>query len=637
MKRLAIFLAITAIGFMLYGNILDAPFQFDDYDFVVNNSAIKNPSTLLLMLSAPGRKTFAFLSFAFNYFVGGLNPFGYHLVNLMIHIINAFLLYISVSYILKTPRMRTLAMSKDKYSIPVFAALIFLAHPLQTESVTYIWQRSEVLCGFFYLSAYLLYLFGRVRARKALYLLSLIVFFIGIYAKESIISLPLLVALTEVSFFSTGSWQQKTRKKNKAFLILFSLTALLAAASIYKFWRIASASMNAPLKLESIKEYLLTQFGVIIYYIKLTFIPFGQNLDYAFKRSKGFMQPETFFSFLILALILIAACRLFKKERLMSFGIFFYFIYLLPTSSVLPLADVIFEHRLYLSIAGFGIFTGALLIKIDGAKKRLFLFLLILFAFSFLTISRNNVWRSQYALMADTVNKSPSNPRPKLVLASLYMSRNEYNHALPLLKDALAISPNYAEAHNNLGIIYYEEANYEDAFKEFSLALKNNPNLVDPYINIAVMYAQKGDLKSAEEWLDKGRGIPDHRFKDKLYLALGNIYMMRGLLDKALMFYSFAQIENPDNPNVYFNKGNILADKNRYEEAVASYKKAISKDDSFTDAYINAGITYFRMNDFEQALNYFRKALEISPERIEVKKYIEDAISKMSKRNKGPA
>ena len=169
---------VFIIGFLLYTSILNSPFQLDDHDLITKNLVLKDIKIVQNIWDYTPRKFITLYTFALNYHFSKNNPFSYHLVNVIIHLINAILVYWLMLLLL-----RANVNPAYKWQIALIGSLIFLVHPVQTESVTYIWQRATILSATFYLSSIVLYLLGRIKSKRAYFLLSFAVFITGFFAK----------------------------------------------------------------------------------------------------------------------------------------------------------------------------------------------------------------------------------------------------------------------------------------------------------------------------------------------------------------------------------------------------------------------------------------------------------------------
>ena len=545
--------AIFLLGMILYANILHSPFQFDDQGLLLENPYLRNIPNLLKHWDGDARKFITILTFAINYYLGGENTFGYHLLNVLLHIGTAFLLYRNILLLFFTPALsRTILFSQKEY-FTLFVSLIFVAHPLQTESVTYIWQRSEVLSGFFYLLAFLLYLMGRVQKRKIYFIVSFLIFYTGLFVKGIIISLPLLIILTEISFFNL-------QRKTKIRIVFYSLLFLISLAVIWYSHELISIlrKIYIPFVVGCdypyvYKEYVLTEFEAILLYLKLSFIPWGQNLDHGLVIAQSFFEPTVFLSFLGVMLVLTVALYSFKKQRLLSFGIFWFFIYLAPTLLVISAKpDAMWEHRVYLSIAGFAIFFVTFLyLVISYSRVRNIILIGVILIFSELTVARNSFWQSPIALMEDTIRKSPYCARPHVILGTLYYKEGSVNKAFNLFKKAIALNPDYPEAYNNLGLIYMQRGDLAAAKNLFKKAIGLREGFATPYLNLAHIAIAMGNFSEAENLLNQSLKA---QVTDKAYVGLGKIYKNKKRFEAAEEYFKKAIEINPARKTAHFNQ-----------------------------------------------------------------------------------
>ncbi len=608
---------IVLLGLAIYANILNSPFQFDDYTFIVGNPVIKDVRHLFARWEEPAiekRKVLTFLTFAMNYYWGQENTFGYHLVNVILHITTALLLFYVVKLLFDLPVLRYALLEKDRDIFALFAALIFLTHPLQTQAVTYIWERSEVLSAWFYLLSYLFYLLGRLKGNSAWYGGALFVFYVGFFAKGTIITLPFLVILTELILLNLP-----LRKK-----YLLSGVLLVTIAGLIILW--STGILTGILKALHLSfllrdpsphfygQYFLTQLRVVLLYVRLVFFPFNQNLDYDFPFSNSFFEQETFWAAVGLAAIAAFAVSSRQKNKLITFGILWFFIYLIPTSSGIALLEPVQEHRLYLSVAGFAIFLVALLFQsVPWPKPRIMLLGGIIAALSLLTVARNDVWTSRETLMQDTIRKSPNNPRPYFVLGSIYFQQERWEEAAQLYRRAIKLNPYYPDPHNNLGLIYIKRGEYREAQEEFRTAMSADSRFIHAYINMGYLASLQKKNREAEEYFLKSLSNP-HRFTlgiDKAAVMLGGVYLAENRLPETKTVLNKALVLNPYNERAYFGLGTVYLLENNYPLALEMYKKAVKINPQLSEGYMQIGVTYYVMNDYKQAIEFYEQALKV--------------------------
>jgi len=440
LQHLAAVAALAAAVLIAYSNTFHIDFQFDGVPLIKENPSIRDLGNLHALLV--GARPVTMITFALNYAAGGLDPFGYHVVNAAIHIANSVLAYLLVMVTLGA----YCAEGAWTRRVAFFSALLFAVHPVQTQAVTYIIQRMESLASLFYLSGLLFFIVasrgqaaGRGPAKTLLYYgAAVAAYVLAFYSKEIAVTLPLAIILYDL-FFTSGLAPARLVKRLPfhavmvALMVLFTVLTLGSAAGGFSDMSeesfvggaksaALSASEKAPagpaaapstpgavekakkrpsakgasvgFNVESITptEYLLTQFNVITYYLALLVYPANQNLDYHFPVATSLFRtpvaaPGTVLnipplppvvSLVVIVLIFWASVRLALRSRRdpgahpvavpVSFFILWFFVILSPTSSFVPITDVIFEHRLYLASLGF--FTVAVLL-VDTLAARL--------------------------------------------------------------------------------------------------------------------------------------------------------------------------------------------------------------------------------------------------------------------------
>jgi len=457
---------------LAYSNTLHAPFVFDDQLNIVNNEQIKDLQNFSNSNILSDRRYLGNLTFALNYRIHGLEVTGYHIVNILIHIVNALLVYALVLLTLKTPWMRDrLGTSPLLSYLPLGAGLLFAVHPLQTQAVTYIVQRFASLATLFYLGSLVLYIRARLAQRKgpsiAWYVGSVLCAVCAMKTKEIAFTLPVMIVLYEVFFFR-GKWGKRI-----LVLIPLVLTMLIIPLSMLGVDKplgeiigdISEATqVQSPL---SRWEYLATQGRVIMTYLRLVVLPVNQNLDYDYPIYRSLFDPAVLGSFGVLLLLAGAGVYLYMRsrrgeplQRLIAYGIFWFFITLSVESSVIPITDVIFEHRMYLPSVGVFLAIGAagvfiarkLKEKKREVKKGIAAgFTVIILLLAVVSFVRNRTWGDEITLWEDVVSKSPQKARPYLGLGKAYIDEDRTNDAMEAFQTALRLKPDYAEAHNNLG------------------------------------------------------------------------------------------------------------------------------------------------------------------------------------------
>lgn len=581
MRRQAVHcLCIIVIGLLVYSNTLSSEFVFDDIPSITENPAVRSFRALMdykntvadtVLQQHIGSRFIGYASFVLNYQVHGTHVAGYHLVNICTHLMNAILVYLIV---LMTFRLRLPGSEANNNRLccdqgyALLVALLFVVHPVQIQAVTYIVQRLASLAAFFYLGALYAYIRFRIAGptekRYVWYGVALMAAVLAMKTKETAFTLPLVIGLYEAIFLDG------TMKARIGYLAPMVLTMVIIPVSLLEVSQhplealISNLSektrdASAPL---SRSDYLMTQFSVICTYLRLLVFPANQNLYYDYPVNTSLFDVRTLSSLVLLLSIVVAGVMMLVSARTHSrqesremycaaFGIFFFFITLSVESSIVPLAGVIYEYRLYLPSIGYFLSIVSLGSMIRNrfshaaVRKAMAVFSIMLVGgYAWTAFAYNGVWKTEISLWEDVVAKSPAKPLP----------------------------------HNNLGLAYERSGRIADAFREYGNALKADHNYVEAYNN------------------------------------LGSLYERSGYTDAALRTYVAGIAKHPDNATLYYNLGVLHERLGNLDEAARTYQHAIKLNAKFAEAHNNLGVIYLRKGMFDKAVSHFNQALEVRPD-----------------------
>ncbi len=437
--------AICLLAAAIYSNTLSVPFVFDDVDNIQLNHRIHITSLDLQSLREAAisflpRRAVANVTFALNYYFGRLDVTGYHLVNIAIHLINGILVYVLALRLLKQSRGLTNQSPRpldDRAAAlaSLAAALVFTAHPLQTQAVTYIVQRMTSLAAMFYLLSLLLYVQGRLaassRRRKVLWGMGLISWLLALGTKENTATLPLAVLLVEWFFFQDLSFAWL--KKNLWYAIpLVAILGLLTVAIL------GHKPLDKILFAYERKDFtpierVMTQFRVVILYFSLVLYPHpGRlNLIHNIQTSHSLLDPWTTLVCLLLILAFVAvAIFLARRRRVVSFCLLWVVLHLVIESSIIGLY-MVFEHRMYLPMFGVSVMVALLLGRVF-ARSRAWaacLTCLLVLPLGAGTYLRNRTWQDRVGLWTDVIAKSPREHRAFYNRGGAYADQGRYDAA----------------------------------------------------------------------------------------------------------------------------------------------------------------------------------------------------------------
>lgn len=589
-------LLILFTGFVVYFNSINVPFIFDDYTYLANNPVIKSfdcfPDTQKVFDYAIFQdlknnlilRPVAYFTFAANYSLHGLNLFGYHLVNLLLHIGCGMLVYCFFAQLLVFP---TIVVEERPYHsngidttghLPLFAALLFICHPLQTQAVTYIIQRFVPLSTFFYLAALVLYVQFRrestLTARGLTYTLSLTATVLAMESKEIAITLPVIIALVEFMLFSGNILPRLARLV--PFLVTMAiiptkLMQLPSSVTAGKTENIADAINLVNASGTSSWDYLMTQFGVITTYIRLLIVPIGQNFDYDYALQQSFFRLEVLVPLALLLVIFVTGLHLLSRAgenrlyKIIALGIFWFFITLSVESSIVPIEDLIFEHRAYLPSVGFIVslltsasvifnrFTGKLMAQ---SKIATFLLMSIIVGLSTTAIARIKVWQDEVTFWNDVVKKSPNKARAYAGLGGALIQQSKYipndaeisvmgnmvmlkagsekqmHAAINAYKEAIRIDPKNSVRHQDLAVALMLQKNYDEALRSLSKASELKPTSPIPYALRGELFESKKDVvRARQEYLEAIKINPSYHVP---HVKLADIYTKEGNVQDAI-------------------------------------------------------------------------------------------------------
>lgn len=640
--------AIFLLGLFAYANTFFSPFLTDDDLFaIVNNKAIRDFGSIDWWHN----RAVGFFSFAVNYSLHGLKVPGYHAVNLLIHVLNACLVLAVVKMTFQTPFFALSNegpnQSYERNFIALFSALFFVVHPVQTQAVTNIWQRLASLATFFYLAslcAYIQYRLatagGKDAARETAgtassgdhgmppllwYIISLFCGILAMKTKEISFTLPLLIVLYEFSFFNSrfSSAARVVNARRLLLLLPVILLLLIIPLSVFRSLseqahldssvvqdRISREQINDLTNLSK-SSYLLTQFRVIMTYLRLLVFPVGQEVYYDYPLYSSFLDPPVLLSFFFLTALGVAALFLFwhsrsrlpgasflnmsySLPRLLSFGIFWFFITLSVESSFLPIRDVIFEHRVYLPSVGFFIAVctaaamSARLIRIRVHYQGPDVFhvfsgaaLVFVLIFSIAAHQRNETWRDAISFWGDAARKAPASARVHFNLGMAYYGKKMFGDAIEELSAAVRLASrtqyfgtmNPQAVYNALGLACYQERRLDEAVHYFNTALQLGPGSSSVYYNLGLAYVlQKRTGEATEQFLSSARLNPANI---SAYFQAGKAFLSMGRADSAIECYEKALKLNTNNADVHHGLAQAFAQKGERHKAVLHFQRAL--------------------------------------------------------------
>ena len=563
---LLIVIAVAA----LYGHTLHVPFYLDDQFAITGKHLLRDlPATLKQLF---GQRGLTNLTLALNLRFTGLALPALHLTNIALHAGCGLLVWLLLRRLL----------SGDW--LPLCGALLFVAHPLQTQAVTYVIQRAAVLATFFFLLAILSYL----RARQALvagssrrsphylwpYLGAIGAGLCAVLAKENTVTLPLLLLAHDRLFPLPGgrSWRQTFYDFFPFFVgplflgvSMLAVVAKSGGAEIL-YVPLTSSAHNDPL------HYLFTQFSVIWLYLRLLLLPYGQALEHNYTVVAELVTLKNLGALSGLLAIAWGVWQVRRRRPLLAFGVAWFFLALLVESSIIPL-DPLFEHRLYLPFTGFVLVLCDCLPEFFGVRRSLAIMAGVILLCAPLTWQRNALWNDPIALYEDNLRHVPGSERAREALATLYGEVGRFDEERQLLEQSRRLYPENRILLENLAKVYAEENRWQEGYALLEEGIRRHPRIADFYETAAAMASRQGKLQEAAAYLHRGLAV-EGGDRERLWNDLGVLYSEAGESAQAEEAFRQSLTINPASAKTYLNLGKEHFARGRWSEALAALRRS---------------------------------------------------------------
>ncbi|WP_424319297.1 tetratricopeptide repeat protein, partial [Candidatus Methylomirabilis sp.] len=495
-------LLLVVVTSAVYANSLHNNFLFDDLETIVEAQGRGGPGQLTplfsLLQGKPAYRPIRSASYAFDYALSGLDPWGYHLTNIAYHTLSAIVVFL-------------IAQSVFNRLIPaLFTAILFAVHPIQTEAVTYLSGRRDVLSGLFVLTGFYMFLRYRQTGRGGYLATVLLLYLLAFFSKESGIILPLLCfsydVISRIRVKEPGIglppvreiWVGVRSAVREGRLFYIPLMVLAGGLALYVLFLVRGTWVRTYYG-GSLPFTGFTMSRVFLHYIALLLFPLTLNADYsynAFPVTTSWADPNAWVAVLILGMLGYGLLVCLKSRPLVAFGGAWFFLALLPVSQIVPHHEMMAEHFLYVPSVGFCLVVAALADSLLDSPRRVPAIysaaLAALLLLSFRTVWRNTDWRDELTLWSKTVQVAPQSARARNNLGSAYLRRGQLTRAEQELETAVQIKPDFAVAHGNLGKIALDRDDLERAERELQTAIGLKANEVIPRLWLGAVYMRRG-------------------------------------------------------------------------------------------------------------------------------------------------
>ena len=535
------------------------------------------------------------LSLGIDRLIGGDNPFMFHSTNLVLHLLNTYLVFLLVKRL------------TQNNLLAVFTFILFGVHTLHVESVAWIAERKDVLYSFFFLlslTVYTTYTSGR---KRMYYWLSLLFFLLSLLAKGQ--AVVLVVILPFIDYVKDRKWFSKEVLSEK--LPFFILTLIFS----WLAFRAQAAVSTLNFEYFSLPERIaFASFGAAQYFIKSIF-PFSLSAFYPYPSRLSNEGIPVFYWFYIITVPVFLICfyYLFRRSKIYAIGLGLLILSILPLLQLIPVGVAMMADRyFYIPSIGLLLCASVGLMEIKNTRIMYAIFIVIVLIFSSQTFLRCMVWKDSLTLWDDVLKKYNYSSVAYSNRGFTYSTLGQTDKAIDDYTKAIEYYPKYSDGYYNRGIIYANLGDWDKAIDDYSKAIEFNPEFSDGYYNRGIAYATIGQFDKATD--DYSKAIIYNPNYSYAYNNRGVTYAKTGQWDKAIADYTQAIAIEPNFVRAYSNRGIAYGEVKQWDKAIADDSRTIEIDPGYSIPYDNRGVVYASLGQEEKALSDFAMAIETDPQ-----------------------
>jgi len=637
---------VVLLAVLLNLNTLGNALHLDDMRIITSNRSLATPSSLLQSLSANPSRALLLFSFGYNLWLGGLNPVGFHLVNIALHAAVCVLVFFVVLHFARNSADLTRGTIPPRIAAFAAAAL-FACHPLNSETVNYISARSSSMAAMFYLLAFLSFInYTKAGARHTVrfwYVLSMLSFVLGLASKEIVVTLPVMLLVYDLIYvgkFRPALFVRRLAWPHGPYWVV--------VAGVLAFHLLVVGLPSPPVR--PVLTNLLTQTHVVLNYLQLALVPVGLTFEYSVPTYSRLFEPTTILAVVTICAMVTLATAFARKLPALSFAIFWYFVTLVPSSSIVPLTAIMSEHRAYLPMSGLVIMfpmavAGLLRAPSLYARRREVgtAVAVLLAALSTATVARNRVWRSDITMWNDAVTKSPSSSRAQSSFGRVLVTRGYATDAIEVLERAVELDPGNSNAHSTLGFALerlgrFDEAvaaheralelepadaqlyvtygatlsaagRFDESVAVFRQAIELDPGMSEAYVGLCAAYRQTGRFDEAVRALERAAELYPANVVARAGLREMHIEIQAIRRRKTQLIEMVAAGNNE--PETYNELGAVYLAERKLDRAEDAFRQALDKKPSYGPALINLGNVRMLQDRSQDAILLYQQAARI--------------------------
>ena len=610
------YIIIAIFTFALFYNTLENDFVFDDESVVQNNPALKNLSNIPKYFTAQegfhkviGKyyRPVVSTTYTIDYALWGLSPKGFHLTNLLIHLIACLLLFAVLNEMFKKYKYGTFA--------SLISTLIFAAHPVHTEAVSWVSGRTDSLVTLFFFASFLYYIKFSDKKKNSFLILSLVYYVLGLLSKEMIVTLPVIIILFDFIYKKKNIREIYSNRKVYSYFFIVIFIYLIVRYIVLKdvpdrdtylyFYGYPEVTAIATM-LKTVPLY----FKLLLYPVHLLYHYNGTLPD-----AYSFLEFPVIISEIFILLLIFFIIFFYKRQPVISFCLVFFAISLIPVMNIIPTMNFMAERFLYLTSFSLAVVIVHFLTKYLNEKNYLPLFLisiLIIIAFSYLTFERNKEWKNN-----DTLYSTGEGIDGSVLLVNvgnIYANKKQYDEAEPKFKRAIEIRDNNLLAHHNLGLIYILKGYLDSAEFQIRKGIQIDSLAPDGYFQLSNVYQQQGRINEAITMLEKLQAIvPDYRGSKEI---LDNMKSKRLLKPSNIPDNIKMPVQN-EQVNILEKRSFQFYQDKKYNDAIKDIEEMIKINPSNISGYYNnIALCYEGLKDLDKAKEYYMKAIKIDGKNV---------------------
>jgi len=643
-----VYLAVVVmLAVALNFNTLHNVFHPTDIRLIIENRNIETPSLLFRSLAVDPSRAMLTFTLAYNLWLAGPDPVWFHIVNIAVHAAVCALVFLLVLHIAGISRDLTRGTMSPRVAA-FLAAALFACHPLNSETVNYISARSSSMATAFCILGLLSFIgYTAASERHTVrfwYTISILSLLLGIGSNEIAVALPVLLLIYDFLYVSRFEPSKLVRRLTFPHGPYWAIVTIVLA---FRWARFGAIGMAQPVR--PVWTNLMTQAHVVLNYLQLALVPVGLTVEHSVPEYSSLFDPTTLVAVGTIGAVVMLAVVFARNMPACSFGVLWYFVTLVPSSSVVPLATIMSEHRTYLPLSGLVVLAPAGIAAL--VDRRAFKehrrevgagVVVLMAALSAATVARNRVWHDELSLWSDAAGKSPASATAQTNFGQALVLRGHVQKGLAAIERAVELDPRSADARTALGLamerlgrfdeslaahrraielapadprVHYRyglsleaAGRLDDAVEQYRHAIALDPGMAEVCVRLGSVYNNMGNLDEAVRAFEGAiETDPELEYAQR---TLREMYVKTGLLRKEKARLTETVEKGTDAPEPYLRLGVVYVAEGELDRAEKAFLAALDRHPSFGPALINLGNIYMQQGRVDEAVLLYQRAAQ---------------------------